>query len=77
MIQINLDDVKARLPDLTEAASRGEEVLITVEGEQGKHILRVISVTTERPRPRFGSAKGLIEIADDFDDPLPEFDEYS
>lgn len=76
MIQVDLDDVKTRLTDLTEATSRGEEVLITVEGERGKHILRVVSVTTERPRPRFGSAKGMITIHDDFDDPLPDFDEY-
>ncbi len=30
-----------------------------------------------RPRKRtFGSAKGLIKIADDFDDPLEDFREY-
>lgn len=27
-------------------------------------------------RPTFGSAKGMIQIADDFDDPLPDFEEY-
>lgn len=27
-------------------------------------------------RPKFGSAKGMIQIADDFDDPLPDFEEY-
>ena len=27
-------------------------------------------------RPPFGSAKGMIQIADDFDDPLPDFEEY-
>ncbi|HEY6330539.1 MAG TPA: DUF2281 domain-containing protein [Blastocatellia bacterium] len=26
--------------------------------------------------PRFGSAKGLLVIADDFDEPLAEFEEY-
>ena len=31
----------------------------------------------ERPRKRtFGSAKGLIEMADDFDEPLEDFREY-
>jgi predicted DNA-binding antitoxin AbrB/MazE fold protein len=33
--------------------------------------------STERPRQRtFGSARGLIKIADDFDAPLEDFREY-
>lgn len=28
------------------------------------------------PRPRFGSAKGLVTIPPDFDDPLEDFAEY-
>lgn len=32
---------------------------------------------TERPRKRvFGSAKGLIRMAEDFDEPLEDFREY-
>lgn len=27
--------------------------------------------------PQFGSAQGLLEIADDFDDPLADFAEYA
>ncbi|MEM9164229.1 MAG: DUF2281 domain-containing protein [Cyanobacteria bacterium P01_F01_bin.4] len=34
------------------------------------------SAQEDQPRPRFGSAKGLIEIADDFDAPLEEFQDY-
>lgn len=30
----------------------------------------------EKPKPKFGSAKGLIEIGDDFDDPIEGFEEY-
>ncbi len=31
---------------------------------------------SHKNRPKFGSAKGMIQIADDFDDPLPDFEEY-
>lgn len=32
---------------------------------------------TEAPKPfRFGMMKGQIEVYDNFDDPLPEFEEY-
>lgn len=36
-----------------------------------------IAESTERPRQRtFGSARGLIRIADNFDEPLEDFREY-
>jgi hypothetical protein len=54
--------------------------------EYGKSVDAIIaswsvpnSNTTERvtkPRPKAGSAKGLITIADDFDEPLDDFSEY-
>lgn len=28
------------------------------------------------PRPRFGSARGMITMSDDFDEPLEDFAEY-
>jgi antitoxin (DNA-binding transcriptional repressor) of toxin-antitoxin stability system len=76
MIYINLDDATKRLPDLVDAAVRGEEVLIAVEDTQGKHLVRLVSIAAERPRPQFGSAKGLFTLSEDFDDPIPDFDEY-
>jgi len=76
VIQIDLDSATKRLPDLVEAAVRGEEVLITVEDTRGKHLVRLVPVASERPRPIFGSARGLFEMSDDFDAPLPDFDEY-
>lgn len=76
MIQITLDDATKRLSDLVDAAVRGEEVLITVEDTQGKHLVRLVPVISERPRPRFGSAKGLFTMSEDFNDPIPDFDEY-
>ena len=37
---------------------------------------QVTPVASTKPRPKFGSASGLIEMSDDFDAPLADFDEY-
>jgi len=76
VIRTTLEDAQSHLPDLIEAAVRGEEVLIATEGTRGEQIVRLVPVASERPRPRFGSAKGLFEMSEDFDAPLPDFDEY-
>ncbi|MGK7881028.1 MAG: hypothetical protein AB4060_13140 [Crocosphaera sp.] len=31
---------------------------------------QILPLKSKKPKPKFGSAKGLIEISDDFDDPL-------
>ena len=62
------------MPELLEAALRGEEVYITGEGMVR---VRLVPAPERRGTPRFGSAKGMITMSDDFDDPLPNFDEYT
>ena len=37
---------------------------------------QVIPIASTKPRPQFGSARGLIHMSDDFDAPLADFDEY-
>lgn len=73
MQQVNVDDAKTRLPDLVSAATSGETVWIVSTEEQ---VVQLVPVKAEQPRPHFGSAAGLIAMADDFEDPLPEFREY-
>jgi hypothetical protein len=34
---------------------------------------KIVSVKPSQPKPKFGSAKVLIEVADDFDEPLDYF----
>ncbi len=80
MIQVTMDEAKERLPDLIDAAARGETVLIEKEkdADQGAQVVQLVAVQekTER-KPRFGSAKGVIlYMADDFDAPLEDFREY-
>jgi prevent-host-death family protein len=73
MHQVNLEEAKAHLPDLIDAAVEGEEVIIAKDAQ---HLVKLVSVSAAKPRPQFGSAKGLITIADDFDEPIKDFEEY-
>ena len=73
MVKVTAEEAKARLTDLIAEAIKGETVLIT---QNGHDAVQLVPVEQEERRPRFGSAKGLITIADDFDEPLEEFKEY-
>ena len=73
MTQIALIEAQQRLAELVEAVGRGEEFVITLEG---KPVAKVSSAGEGRHPRRFGSARGKIEIADDFDTPLDDFAEY-
>jgi antitoxin (DNA-binding transcriptional repressor) of toxin-antitoxin stability system len=75
MIHINLEDAQEQLPELVRAAMRGEEVVIVVDSTTGKDLLRLAPIGKQRAR-KAGSAKGLFTMSEDFDDPLPDFDEY-
>jgi len=72
--QVTLDEAKVRLHDLIEAALRGDEVFILKDDQQA---VQLIPVKPPRRQPKFGSAAGLIWIADDFDAPLEDFEEPS
>jgi antitoxin (DNA-binding transcriptional repressor) of toxin-antitoxin stability system len=73
MQQVNVEDAKSNLPDLIDAAVNGEEVVIAKDEQ---HVVKLVPVSRAKPRPQFGSAEGLISMADDFDEPLADFAEY-
>lgn len=73
MHQVNIEDAKTHLPDLIDAAVNGEEVVITKDDQ---HIVKLVPIARATSHPQFGSAKGLIVMSDDFDEPLKDFEEY-
>ncbi len=73
MQQVNIEQAKAKLTVLIKAALNGEEVVIT---DDEKSAVKLVPTAIEKPRPQFGSAKGKVRIADDFDAPLEDFAEY-
>ena len=64
-----------RLDDLLDEATRGEEVII--EHEDGRHF-RLVAERSQRahPSPCFGSARGEVWLAENFDEPLEDLAEY-
>ncbi|MEM6614814.1 MAG: type II toxin-antitoxin system Phd/YefM family antitoxin [Cyanobacteria bacterium P01_C01_bin.72] len=73
MQSITVAEVAQYLPDLIDAVMRGEEIIIT---KDNCSVAKIVPATSNKPRPRFGSAKGLITMSDDFDEPLEDFKEY-
>jgi prevent-host-death family protein len=72
-MQVNMLDAKTRLSELVAAAERGEEVVIA---RHGTPAVRLVPVRTEHEPVRLGAFAGQIELADDFDAPLPDFEPY-
>jgi prevent-host-death family protein len=64
---VNLHKAKTHLSRLVEEAANGDEITIA---KAGKPIARLIAVEPSAPRVP-GLLRGRIEMADDFDAPLP------
>jgi prevent-host-death family protein len=73
-IQVNIHEAKSQLSKLIEAACSGEEVVVA---KAGKPLVKLSPIEAPKAKQRqLGRWKGRIWIGDDFDDPLPEFEEY-
>ena len=70
MHQINIAEASKNLPELIEAAISGEEIVITKDDQP------VVKLVAFKHNRRAGSAKGLVTISDDFDEPLEDFKDY-
>ncbi|MFL6207685.1 MAG: type II toxin-antitoxin system Phd/YefM family antitoxin [Pyrinomonadaceae bacterium] len=64
MQPINIEEAKAQLPDLIDAAVNGEEIVIAKDAQ---HLVKLVPISRPQARPQFGSAKGLISMSDDFE----------
>jgi antitoxin (DNA-binding transcriptional repressor) of toxin-antitoxin stability system len=64
MHTVNLEEAEGHLAEFVEEAARGEKVVIF---RKDGFSLKLVPVSPSKPR--FGSAKGLIRIAADFDEP--------
>jgi antitoxin (DNA-binding transcriptional repressor) of toxin-antitoxin stability system len=71
--KVELEVAREMLPQLVEEVIGGQEVVL-LRGREP--VARIVPYRGGRPRPHFGSAKGLIAIADDFDAQLDDFAEY-
>jgi antitoxin (DNA-binding transcriptional repressor) of toxin-antitoxin stability system len=70
MQQISIFEVSKNLPGLIEAVINGKEIIITKDDQP------VVKLVPFKRGRRAGSAKGLVTISDDFDEPLEDFKDY-
>lgn len=75
MQTIDVNQAKQHFPELIEKTISGDEVVITQEGQPVVKLVAMIK--PHRKQRRFGSARGLIKIADDIGEPLEDFKEYT
>jgi antitoxin (DNA-binding transcriptional repressor) of toxin-antitoxin stability system len=74
MIQVTIHEAKTHLSRLVQAALAGEEIVIA-RGKQP--MVRLVAIAEQRPERRLGgAADAILFMADDFDAPLEDFQEY-
>ena len=72
MIQVLAKQASLELDDLLDKVARGQEiVIIGTDGSAFK-----LLALPRKPQPVFGSARGMVQISPDFDDPIEGFEEY-
>lgn len=70
---IDVKEVQAQIFQIIEQASQGEEIIITKDEQP---LVKLSSAIGFKKQRQFGSAKGMIKMADDFDEPLEDFRGY-
>ncbi|MCB9430718.1 MAG: type II toxin-antitoxin system Phd/YefM family antitoxin [Ardenticatenaceae bacterium] len=74
MTQVTIHEAELQLSKLIQQALAGEEIIIA-KGKQP--LVRLVALPEAVPQRRIGHVKGIIlYMADDFNDPLPEFADY-
>jgi len=68
-VEVNIHEAKTHFSKLLERVALGEEVIIA---KAGKPVAKLVSIEPEKPRFKFGSAKGKFVVPEDFNDPLPK-----
>lgn len=69
MATVNIHEAKTHFSKLVDRVLQGEEVVIA---KAGRPVARLVPLPPRVPRRTPGSARGLVEIGPDFDEPLPE-----
>lgn len=66
-------EAKTKLSELLEKVERGQVFVITKRGRPVAELRPVAPTSTLR----FGCDKGTVKVRDDFDAPIPDFDEFT
>jgi prevent-host-death family protein len=69
MLVVNVHEAKTRLSQLLAQVESGGEIIIA---RAGKHVARLSPILEQGDLRRFGQDRGLFEVPEDFDEPLPD-----
>ncbi len=69
MVQVNVHEAKTHLSRLLDRVAGGEEVVIA---KAGKPVARLVPCSPLQPNRIPGQDVGKVQVAEDFDAPLPE-----
>ena len=67
-MEVNIHEAKTHLSRLLRRVAAGEEVTIS---KAGKPVAKLVPVGT-RAKRQFGIDRGVLEVPEDFDQPLPD-----
>jgi prevent-host-death family protein len=70
---VKVHEAKTNFSKLLKAVEDGDEVIVHRGDVPVARLVRYEALSAKRG---FGALKGKIWMSDDFDDPLPEFEEY-
>jgi len=73
MLQLTLNEAQNQLPEILKAAAEGQQVII--QNHDGKNF-QIISLPFSSQHSHYGSAKGIVKMLDNFDDPIENFEDY-
>jgi len=74
MVKVTIESAAQHLRELIDRAANGDEVLIT--GPADAPLAKIVSARPARGKRLAGVAKGRVWMADDFDAPLEDSQEY-
>jgi prevent-host-death family protein len=72
-MQLTVYEAKNQLSELLKAASKGEQVII--QNNEGQDF-QIIYLAPTVKHLQYGSAKGIVKMLENFDDPIEEFENY-
>jgi prevent-host-death family protein len=73
MHNIDINQAKQNFTALIEKTVSNGEVIITKDGQP---VVKMVPLIKTKKKRKFGTAKDLIKMSDDFDQPIDDFKEY-
>ncbi len=70
---VTIEDAKSQLGELIAKVATGETVVITANE---KPVAQLVPPVPAKPKPQFGSCKGMMTILAEDDEHLKDFEEY-